>query len=181
MITKELTIGDCNASDTKGEEHWFAFVVRPRSEKFVAKLLQQMGYTHFVPLVEDVKIYSRKIRKVQKTIIPGYVFVKISPMSIVPVLMIEGVYNVIKFEGKPAVVKQREIELLQLMTGGDFSIELVKERPELGDTVRIVQGRLNGVVGKLIKKERKNRIIIEMSSVDISLAISVPVESVIKI
>lgn len=181
MITKELTIGSNGNVGVTTETEWYAFVVRPRNEKFVGKQLQQMGHNFFIPLIEEAKIYTRKVRKVQKTIIPGYVFVKVAANMIVPILMIEGVYSVVKFAGKPAVVKQREIDLLHLMTGADLDVQLLKDDFELGDQVRIVQGHLNGVVGRLIKKERKNRVVIELISVNIALVIEVPIGTIIKI
>ena len=159
---------------------WFAAVVRPKSEKLVHRLLGQKQIESYVPLVERVRRYQSKIRKSQIPLLNGYVFVHLEPLQLIKVLETEHVYKVVKFQGKPAEVSQVEIDFLKAITGEAYEARQVFEPLAKGDRVMIKGGQLTGVKGTLVEFEGKERVLVELQTLGVNLAMSIPLSHLIK-
>ncbi len=159
---------------------WFAAVVRPKSEKLVQRLLNQKQIESYVPLVERVRRYPNKIRKSSIPLLNGYVFVHLDPLQLIRVLETEHVYKVVKFQGKPAVVTPEEIAFLKAITGEAFEAQQVLEPLAKGDKVMILGGQLTGVKGTLVEFEGKERVLVELQTLGVNLAMSIPLNQLIK-
>lgn len=92
------------------DRNWFAVYTKPRWEKKVNMLLQNQGIETYCPLNRVRKKWSDRMKWVEEPLFKSYVFVRISPRDHTQVRMVDGVLNFVYWLGKPAIVKDREIE-----------------------------------------------------------------------
>jgi transcription antitermination factor NusG len=93
--------------------HWFALYTKPRNEKKVAEALQKLGITAYCPLVTRIKQWSDRKKKVTEPLLPSYVFVQLEEQHRKEVFQVNGVVQYVFWLGKPAIIKDHEIEALQ--------------------------------------------------------------------
>lgn len=91
---------------------WFVLKTKQNSEIKVAENLNRIGIKAFCPVVDVVKQYSDRRKKVQKPALPSYVLVNIPEKSRPKVFSIPGVVKYLFWLGKPALVRQKEIDTL---------------------------------------------------------------------
>lgn len=161
---------------------WYAIYTKYKCEKQVVRDLTAKGIHSYVPLLERVKRYTRKIKRYQVPLLNCYVFVKIDKSDYVKVLETENVIKFIK-PGKTLVnIPDDEINILRRLAGDaevEVSVEPMSFR--VGDMVQITKGNLLGMKGHLVKKENKNMVVIDLSSIGYQLNITVDVDAVSKL
>jgi len=105
---------------------------------------------------------------------PGYCFARFDPQDRLPILKCTGVVSIISFEGEPAPIPEIEISGIRQLVESDLAFDpcpMIRE----GMMVEVVHGPLKGVVGRLIRKNEKARLVL---SVDlIGQAVSVEVDA----
>jgi transcription antitermination factor NusG len=95
------------------KKKWFAIYTRHRWEKKVFLLLQQKGIETYCPLNRTQRKWSDRLKVVEEPLFKSYVFVRVSEDEKTPVRMTSGVVNFVYWLGKPAMVKDREIETIK--------------------------------------------------------------------
>jgi transcription antitermination factor NusG len=78
-------------------------------------------------------------------------------------------------------IPEEEINILKRITGEEVEITVQTSSPEIGEVVEIIKGSLAGMRGKLIKRENKNMVVIDLSNIGYQLNITVDIDSVKKI
>ena len=58
------------------EDHWFVLKVKPRHEKKVSDLLENLSIKIYNPTIEVFRKWSDRVKKVKLPAIPGIIFVK---------------------------------------------------------------------------------------------------------
>ena len=167
---------------TEAQLHWYAIYTKYKCEKQVSRDLFAKGLDNYLPLIERIKKYTRKIKRYQIPLINCYVFVRINQKDKAKVLQTE---NVIKFiqPGKQLVhIPEEEINILKRLAG-DEEVEVSANPIQLavGEWVEITRGTLAGMKGKLVKKENKNMVVIDLSAIGYQINISVDVEAIKKV
>ena len=131
--------------------NWYAIRVKSRSEKKVYSDLVEQKIEAYLPLQRKLRQWSDRKKWVETPLISGYVFVYISRKEYELVLRIYNVVSYIYFEGKAAIIREEDINLLKRMLGQTESeVEKTLEPLKAGQMVRIIAGPLIGVVGELI-------------------------------
>ena len=92
---------------------WFVLYTRPQYEIKVAEALQGLGIRAYCPVYTQLKQYSDRKKKVEKPLLKSYVLVKIADQDREQVFAIPGVVRYVFWLGKPAVVREEEIELMK--------------------------------------------------------------------
>ena len=92
---------------------WFAIYTRPKNEKKVTESLEKMGVEVFCPMITQVKQWSDRKKKVKVPLINSYVFVNIEEKDRNVVFQVSGVVRYLFWLGKPAVIKEYDIEVLK--------------------------------------------------------------------
>lgn len=136
---------------------WYAIYTRPRWEKKVNKLLLGKGIESYCPLNKIRRKWSDRMKLVEEPLFKSYVFVKIRDESRTDVRMTDGVINFVYWNGKPAIIRDREIQTIKLFLEEHENVELIKYdfRPE--QQVRVTQGPLMDKEGRIL--DVKNKII----------------------
>ncbi|MFM1857892.1 MAG: hypothetical protein RLZ05_952 [Bacteroidota bacterium] len=93
---------------------WFAIYTKPRWEKKVNQLLTDKGVECYCPLNKVKRKWSDRTKTVEEPLFKSYVFVKVSEEERTKVRLTNGVVNFVYWNGKPAVVREKEIQVIKL-------------------------------------------------------------------
>lgn len=154
---------------------WFALWTRSRHEQVVREQLAQKRIEVFLPTVTRWSRWKDRKKKIDWPLFPGYCFARFNPRERLPVLKCAGVVNIISSEGgEPAPIPETEIEGIRQLVESDLAFDPCPMIHE-GMMVEVVHGPLRGVVGRLLRKRDKARLVL---SVDlIGQAVSVEVDA----
>ena len=144
------------------KKKWLAVYTKPRWEKKVNLLLKEKGIDCYCPLNKVRRKWSDRIKVVEEPLFKSYVFVCITESGMTNVRMTNGVVNFVYWLGKPAVIKEREIETIQKFLDEYTQVEVRPVHVQPESKVRINRGAFmdkEGVVKRLMSK--KVEVIIE--------------------
>jgi transcription antitermination factor NusG len=134
---------------------WYAVYTRPRWEKKVNNLLINQGVESYCPLNKIRRKWSDRIKLVEEPLFKSYVFVKISEEGRAPVRMTDGVINFVYWDGKPAIIKEKEIQTIKRFLDEYENVELIKMDLKPEQRVRVTAGPLMDQEGKIIEIKNK--------------------------
>ena len=134
---------------------WLAIYSKPRWEKKVNKLLQEQGFESYCPLNKVRRKWSDRYKVVEEPLFKSYVFVRVKEKDRSKVRMTPGVINFLYWNGKPAIVKDREIKTIQLFLNEYHNVELKPLELKLEQKVRIRSGSLMDFEGTIVDVKRK--------------------------
>ena len=118
-----------------------AIYSKPRSEKKVAERLTRNNIEVYCPLQTTLRQWSDRKKKVQVPIFPSYVFVHVQESERITVLSDPSVLNFVYHLGKPAIIRDKEMEILMQFLDDDNSYEEISiHQYEKGDKVDIIAG-----------------------------------------
>ena len=159
---------------SQAEVRWFALWTRSRHEQVVREQLEQKRVEAFLPTVTRWSRWKDRKKKIDWPLFPGYCFARFDPADALPILKCTGVVNIVSFDGKPAPIPEVELDSIRLLVGSELQYDpcpMIRE----GSMVEVVHGPLTGVVGRLMRKNDKARLVL---SVDlIGQAVSVEVDA----
>lgn len=159
--------------------HWYLLYTNPRAEKKTETEMRFLGFEVYLPLHKILRQWSDRKKWVEVPLFNSYLFVYTElEKHYYTILNVPGIVKFVNFERKPALVDPREIELIRLMLGNIDEMENIStdEPIEPGQDVEIIAGPLIGTKGKMIEHKGKNKILIELNSIQQSLAVTMPVE-----
>jgi transcription antitermination factor NusG len=139
------------------KKNWFALYTKPRWEKKVNALLFQKGIESYCPLNRVKKQWSDRVKVVEEPLFKSYVFVKIAPEDQSGIRAINGVVNFVYWLGKPAVIRETEIENIKRFLNEYEDVEITPLNMEVGDEVLVTTGPLMDKTGT-VRKIMKNRV-----------------------
>ena len=134
---------------------WYAIYTRPRWEKKVNHLLQGKGIESYCPLNKVRRKWSDRIKTIEEPLFKSYVFVKIDEEARTNVRMTDGVINFVYWNGKPALIKEREIQTIRGFLDEHENVELVKIELKQDQRVKVIAGPLMDQEGKVIQVKNK--------------------------
>ncbi len=132
-----------------------AIYTRPRWEKKVNSILQEKGFESYCPLNKVRRKWSDRIKVVEEPLFKSYVFVKISDKERSAVRLINGTLNFVYWDGKPAIIKEREIVTIKRFLDEYENVEARPMEIKLHQRVRITNGTLMDQEGKVIDIRHK--------------------------
>lgn len=134
---------------------WLAVYSRPRWEKKVNLLLQQKGLESYCPLNKVRRKWSDRVKLVEEPLFKSYVFVKVSDDDRTAVRMTPGVVNFVYWDGKPAVIKEKEINAIKRFLNDYENVEVKSMDLQVHQRVKITTGSLMDQEGEVISLHRK--------------------------
>ena len=129
---------------------WFVIYTKSNQEIRVAKQLKEMGISCYCPTVTIIKQYSDRKKKKLKPLLPSYVFVFIEEEKRNDVFSVFGIVRYMFWLGKPAVVKEREVELMKQYLNGEFQAVSLTNFTK-GQLHKISEGLFAGKIGRVIE------------------------------
>ena len=134
---------------------WYAIYTRPRWEKKVNNLLVDKGIESYCPLNKVRRKWSDRIKTIEEPLFKSYVFVKIDEEARTNVRMTDGVINFVYWNGKPALIKEKEIQTIRRFLDEHENVGLIKIELKPDERVRVVAGPLMDQEGKIIEVKHK--------------------------
>src|SRR5882724_9203295 len=92
---------------------WFAILVRTGREKTSNLLLENAGYECFLPISKYMRRWSDRMKEVEVPLFPGYFFCRMNPHNRLPVLMTQGVIQIVGTGKTRIAVEEEEIAAIQ--------------------------------------------------------------------
>lgn len=130
---------------------WYAVYTKPRWEKKIAKALDERGIVNYCPLNKITRQWSDRKKVVLEPIFKSYVFVKVSEDSKWLLKQVDGVLNYVYWLGKPAVIRDEEIDTIRMFLNEFADVSVQQVSLELNSKVRIKQGVLMNYEGLLLE------------------------------
>ena len=151
---------------------WYVLRVRANSERLAAEVLQQKGFTTFVPLYRTRRRWSDRVKEVEVPLFSGYTFCKFDPQYRLPILTTPGVTSIVGSGDRPIPVEESEIVAVQLMLKSGFALG---PWPFLnnGQSVLIKHGPLEGVEGLVLATKNKYRLVVSISLLQRSVSVEI--------
>ena len=134
---------------------WLAIYSRPRWEKKVTQLLTEKGLESYCPVNKVRRKWSDRVKIVEEPLFKSYVFVKVSEEDRTAVRMTPGVINFVYWDGKPALVKEKEITAIKRFLNEYENVEVRPMNIELNQRVKITTGPLMDQEGKVVGLQHK--------------------------
>jgi transcription antitermination factor NusG len=136
---------------------WYAIYTRPRWEKKVHNLLVAKGIESYCPLNKVHRKWSDRMKVVDEPLFKSYVFVKVGEEGRTNVRMTDGVVNFVYWNGKPAVIKEKEIEAIKKFMDEHCDVRVIKTELKSNEKVLITSGAFMDQQGKIL--EIKNKVV----------------------
>ena len=153
-------------------KHWYAVYTRPRWEKKVDALLKRYKVETYCPLNKVKRKWADRNKIVDMPLFPSYVFVHISNAEKTTVRTVDGVVNFVYWQGKPAVIKDEEINLIKRFLGEYQNVEVQWLELAEGQQVRILTGAFTDQLACVVK-DLHNRTVVRIESLGIALVATV--------
>jgi transcription antitermination factor NusG len=171
-----------NSSKPEDEKYWYAIFTKPRAEKKVHQRMLDHEINAFLPLVKTIRQWSDRKKTVQVPLISSYIFVNMYENELYKTLPIQGTVNVLKHLGKPAKIKDVEIENLRILSSNSESQEISNCINVLkGDAVEVVNGPFMGLIATCLKEGANHRVIVKIDSLGSCFNVNIPMSFLRKI
>src|SRR5690348_11347756 len=92
---------------------WYAIYTKHRWEKKVSGLLVQKGIESYCPPNKVRRRWSDRMKTIEEPLFKSYVFVRVADAARTAVRMTDGVINFVYWNGKPALIKDKEITAIK--------------------------------------------------------------------
>ena len=156
------------------KRYWYAIYTRPRYEKRVAGLLTQGGIENYLPLMKSLRQWSDRKKIVEMPLFPSYIFVHINEKEYFYTIKVEGIVRFVTFEKKRVIVPDYQIEAIRKYVETGEEIIVNKEDYSVGKLVRVIHGSMKGLEGRLVELLGKQRVKVEIESIQKTLFIMIP-------
>lgn len=137
--------------------NWYVLYVKPKSEKKVAEMLQKMQIEVYCPLIKEVRQWSDRKKTIENVLFKSYVFVRLTDRERHRVFGVPGVVRYLFWLGKPAIVRDEEIQTIEKWLNDDDIADISLSKLIPGDELYIKNGILKDQKA-IIQKVGKKRI-----------------------
>ncbi len=134
---------------------WLAIYTRPRWEKKVNQLLIEKGLESYCPLNKIRRKWSDRVKVVEEPLFKSYVFVKVNDGDRSNVRITNGAINFVYWDGKPAVIKEKEIIAIKRFLNEYENVEARALDLKINQRVRITNGTMMDKEGKVLDVRHK--------------------------
>ena len=157
------------------EKKWMAVYTKPRWEKKVYKTLTLKSVESWCPLQKVERQWSDRKKIIEDPLFKSYVFVRITDIERLAVLQTEGVLNFVHFLGKPAVIKDEEIQTIKsFLSEKDAQISIQSYSSfSQEDKVIIRHGIFMDNVGTVVRASSR-KIYVRLESLDQVMIVEFP-------
>ena len=149
---------------------WFAAKTKRKGEFKAKDFFNSIGINSYVPSYLTKKVWSDRIKKVTVPAISGYVFFELAKIDFDLVNINPFTKNIVRdIDGRPAIIKEKEIATLKKFLNGDpieRGVNFYK-----GQKIKVNSGPFiykRGTVNRI----NCNKVIINIESININLVLN---------
>lgn len=137
------------------DEKWYAVYTKPRWEKKVAETLTNQKIHNYCPLNRVLRQWSDRKKFVYEPLFTSYVFVRVAERQLARLKQLDGILQVVYWLGKPAIIKEEEIEVIQQFLQQHKQVQVEKAMVRVHDQVTITQGSFCDQQGTIVAMNNK--------------------------
>lgn len=144
--------------------NWIVVNTHPHQESLALNNLERQGYRIYCPMVAKRVRHARKVQDVVRPMFSSYVFVAHDAQGQLwrPILSTFGVRSVVRGGDAPTLLDGTVITALKAR-----EVDGVVRRPdtalEIGQSVRVTGGPLDGLIGEVLEMREKDRVLVLLS------------------
>ena len=120
--------------------NWYVVYTKPKWEKKVAERLNEIGITAYCPLITKISEWSDRKKKIQVPLFNSYIFIQIEEKDRNSIFEISGTIRYLFWLGKPAIVKENEIQIIQNWLSTPDIFEVMVAKWQKGDKIVLDSG-----------------------------------------
>jgi transcription antitermination factor NusG len=156
------------------ESPWNVIHVVAKHEKRVAQHLAARSIEHYLPLYAERSKWSDRTVVLERPLFTGYVFVRFSPHSRLPIISIPGVIRLLGDTAVDTVDPEEVATIREGLAKG----HILRPHPFLlaGTRVRIRAGIFSGVEGIVTKLRPSCRVILLVSAIQQCFSLEIGLE-----
>lgn len=128
---------------------WYAVYTKPKWEKKVVERLTQSNLECYCPLNKVLRQWHDRKKIIHEPLFTSYVFVRVAENEQGKLNQIDGIITLVRYLGKPAVIRDEEIESIRNFLKEHNHVKLVKTTVDKDDVVQIVKGPLTNQTGSV--------------------------------
>lgn len=121
-------------------KNWYVVYTKPKWEKKVAEKFNEIGIECYCPLITQVKQWSDRKKKTEVPLFNSYVFVHLEDVTRNSVFQISGVVRYLFWLGKPAIVKDEEINIIKISLKAPNISDISVSSIQVGDRIKLETG-----------------------------------------
>ncbi len=138
---------------------WYVIYTKPKSEIKTANRLERLGVEVFCPVQEEIRQWSDRKKKFMVPLFTSYLFVNLEEKNRSVVFDVPGVNNYLFWLGKPAIVRENEINVIKNWMEDELVEDIkVSHLIKPGDNLTIKNGAFKdkkAIVQEIGKKKCK--------------------------
>jgi transcription antitermination factor NusG len=151
---------------------WYAVSVKPRHEKVISFSLTNKGLEVLNPMCRTHRRWSDRIKEVEVSLFPGYVFCRFGFERRMAVLTTPGVTSIVSAGKEPAPVSDEEIAAVQNIVASGCPA-LPWPYLSVGRRVQVATGCLEGLVGTVVRDRDVFRVVVNVELLQRSVAVEI--------
>jgi transcription antitermination factor NusG len=150
---------------------------KPRWEKKIDARLLLKGIDSWCPLQKVERQWTDRKKIIEDPLFKSYVFVRIDDTERSNVLMTDGVLNFVYYLGKPAVIKDEEVNNIKMyLAEKDARISVISEEGfQQGDKIRVNFGVFMDKEGTVLRGSKK-KVYVQLQSLGQVMVVEFPAE-----
>ena len=133
--------------------NWYVIYTKSRSEKKVADKLVKAGIEVFCPLLKRKKLWSDRWKWVEEPLFRSYCFVRLEDKCRDLVFSVPGVVRYVYHCGKPAGIREKEMDLLKSWLTEYDHESIQAENLNVSDRIRIRSGVLMDKEAEVLERK----------------------------
>jgi len=120
--------------------NWYVVYTKPKWEKKVAERLNEIGVVTYCPSITKISQWSDRKKIVSVPLFNSYIFVQTAEKGRNKIFEVTGAIRYLFWLGKPAIVRDSEIEAIQnwLSAPNDFEVSI--DKWQKGDKIILESG-----------------------------------------
>jgi len=150
--------------------NWFVIYTKSRQEKKVALELEKMGITVYCPMINQIRQWSDRKKKVEVPLISSYVFVQLKERDREAVFEVPGIVRYVYWLEKPAIVRDEEIAVMKAWLSTQ-TVEAKVEGLRRGDRMKVSSGIFEGKKG-FVEEISKNRVLLLLPDLGMKITLN---------
>jgi transcription antitermination factor NusG len=157
--------------------HWYVAYTLPNTEKSIFRSLNRMQIISFLPLQSVARKWKDRKKTIVSPLFPNYIFVYSTHNERYEALGIKGMIKYVAFNGKPAIIKDDQIEAIKKMLAGDIAVH-TNTLANPGDRVRITDGPFSGIEGTIEKVNGRSRLCVRIECLGRTVSVNLSTDTV---
>ena len=146
------------------KNNWYVLYTKSRCEKKIADLLSKRNVENYCPLNRVYRQWSDRKKMVAEPLFSSYVFIHACEEELNAIKKLSNnIVNVVYWLGKPAIIRNEEIEQIRYFLNEYSNITIEKQPVRMNEMVRIIRGPFRNLEGT-VSAFKNNMLVLSLPS-----------------